>query len=148
MNEIAAPIDTPISFKITSSEMMNSLFIPSLAGMVYAMPGMETQIQAVMNEPGDYYGVSGNYSGEGYSHMNFRFKGMSDADFQSWVAAAQTSKQSLSKDTYVELREHSIDHPVTFYSGVDAGLYHRILNRCVDAGKTCMHEMMSHSGEH
>ena len=35
INELAAPIDTPIQFKITSSGIMNSFYVPALAGMIY-----------------------------------------------------------------------------------------------------------------
>src|SRR3546814_12690226 len=39
VNELAAPIDTPIKFHVTASSVMNSFFIPALAGQIYAMPG-------------------------------------------------------------------------------------------------------------
>src|SRR6201996_2105180 len=42
VNDLAAPVDVPITFKITASTVMNSFFIPSLAGQIYAMPGMQT----------------------------------------------------------------------------------------------------------
>src|SRR4051794_25639683 len=32
VNELAAPVDVPVSFKITSATVMNSFFIPALAG--------------------------------------------------------------------------------------------------------------------
>ena len=41
-----------IDFRITSSSVMNSFSIPALAGQIYAMPGMETTLYAVMNETG------------------------------------------------------------------------------------------------
>jgi cytochrome o ubiquinol oxidase subunit 2 len=46
VNELAAPVDMPINFKITSSSVMNSFYIPALAGQIYAMPGMETKLHA------------------------------------------------------------------------------------------------------
>ena len=58
---------------------MNSFYIPALAGQIYAMPGMETKLHAVMNAAGNYEGFSSNYSGAGFSHMRFRFHGVSDA---------------------------------------------------------------------
>src|SRR3546814_8034930 len=83
VNELAAPIDTPIKFHITASSVMNSFFIPALAGQIYAMPGMETQLHAVINKPGDYTGFSANYSGAGFSDMHFQFAGMSSNDFDA-----------------------------------------------------------------
>ena len=144
VNEVAAPVDQPIRFYITSPEMMNSLYIPSLAGMVYGMPGMQTQIQAVMNAPGSYYGVSGNYSGEGYSHMRFDFLGLSDGDFQQWVDKAKNTGDALSFDAYRDLAEPSVAVPVRRYADVAPELYHRILNLCVEPGKMCKDAMMAH----
>lgn len=54
VNEMAAPVDRPIQFRITSSSVMNSFFIPALAGQIYAMPGMQTTLHAVINHPGEY----------------------------------------------------------------------------------------------
>src|SRR5512140_2872752 len=56
VNEVAAPVDVPINFKITASSGMMSFFVPALAGQVYAMPGMQTQLNAVINRQGDYDG--------------------------------------------------------------------------------------------
>ena len=56
---------------------MNSFYIPALAGQIYAMPGMETKLHAVINQPGDYEGFSANYSGAGFSGMRFKFHGLS-----------------------------------------------------------------------
>jgi cytochrome o ubiquinol oxidase subunit 2 len=60
VNELAAPVDRPIVFKITSSSVWNTLYVPALAGMIYAMPGMETQLNAVINKEGKYAGMSGH----------------------------------------------------------------------------------------
>ena len=77
LNELAAPVDRPIDFRITSSSVMNSFYIPALAGQIYAMPGMETKLHAVINDPGTYTGFSANYSGAGFSGMRFAFYGQS-----------------------------------------------------------------------
>ncbi|MFX5562938.1 ubiquinol oxidase subunit II, partial [Acinetobacter baumannii] len=76
VNELAAPVDRPINFRITSSSVMNSFYIPALAGQIYAMPGMETKLHAVINEAGAYRGFSANYSGAGFSGMRFAFLGL------------------------------------------------------------------------
>ncbi len=107
VNELAAPVDRPIQFQTTSPELMNALYIPALAGMVYAMPGMQTLLHAVINEPGDYYGISGNYSGAGYSDMTFRFHGLSTAAFDHWVAEAKAAPERLDTASYQALAEKS-----------------------------------------
>jgi len=142
VNEMAAPVDRPIQFKITASSVMNSFYIPALAGQIYAMPGMETQLHAVINHPGDYEGFSANYSGAGFSHMRFRFHGLNDADFERWIARVKNSGQTLSRDAYLELEKPSEREPVRLYADVAPGLYQSILNLCVKPGTVCMSEMM------
>ena len=131
VNEVAAPLDVPINFQITAAAVMNSFFIPALAGQIYAMPGMQTQLKAVINKPGDYEGFSANYSGAGFSGMHFKFRGLSEADFQSWLQAAQTQEATLDKQSYLRLERPSEREPVRRYSRVANGLYDSILNQCV-----------------
>lgn len=142
VNEIAAPIDTPIEFKITGSTVMNSFYIPALAGQIYAMPGMQTKLHAVMNKEGVYEGFSSNYSGDGFSGMRFKFHGMSNEAFGQWVAQVKDKGSTLNRDTYLKLERPSSRVPVTYYASVENGLYDAILNLCVRPGSMCANEMM------
>ena len=143
VNELAAPVDRPIRFKITASAVMNSFFVPALAGQIYAMPGMETKLHAVINKAGVYEGFSANYSGHGFSGMHFKFHGLSEADFQRWVQTAKQGRTPLARDTYLQLERPSEREPVRRYATVAKGLYDAILNRCVEPGRMCMNEMMA-----
>ncbi len=143
VNEMAAPVDVPIRFKITSSSVMNSFFVPALAGMIYAMPGMETKLHAVINRPGIYDGFSANYSGEGFTDMRFKFRGMSASEFDGWVRAAKASGNPLDRPGYLALRKPSAREPVRSFAQVSPDLWGAIVNRCVEAGKPCLHEQMA-----
>jgi cytochrome o ubiquinol oxidase subunit 2 len=131
VNELAAPVDVPVTFKITASSVMNSFFIPSLAGQIYAMPGMETELHAVMNHPGHYDGFSANYSGSGFSDMRFKFHGLSAAEFQRWVESAKAGGVRLDRSGYLRLERPSENDPVRRYASVADGLYDSILARTV-----------------
>ncbi len=141
VNELAAPVDQPISFHITSSSVMNSFYIPALAGQIYAMPGMQTQLRAVINKTGKFEGFSANYSGAGFSGMRFAFLGVQPADFGKWIAAAKASGMTLDRAAYLQLKNPSENEPVRRYASVDATLFSAILNMCVEPGKMCMREM-------
>jgi cytochrome o ubiquinol oxidase subunit 2 len=143
VNELAAPVDRPIQFRITASTVMNSFYIPALAGQIYAMPGMETKLHAVINRAGVYDGFSANFSGDGFSHMRFKFHGLSDAGFQRWVDAYRASGEELTRSVYQQLEQPSAREPVRRYGRVDPKLYDAVVNRCVEAGKMCMGEMMA-----
>ncbi len=143
VNELAAPVDRPIRFHITSSSVMNSFYIPALAGQIYAMPGMETKLHAVINRPGEYEGFSANYSGDGFSHMRFAFHGLDQAGFDQWIAGVRQSGQALDRDRYLELEKPSEKVPAMHFASVDGMLWDAILNMCVEPGKMCMGEMMA-----
>jgi cytochrome o ubiquinol oxidase subunit 2 len=142
VNELAAPVDVPIRFKITASTVMNSFFIPALAGQIYAMPGMETTLNAVINKPGEFQGFSANYSGAGFSGMRFKFHGMSKADFDKWVQTAKAAG-GLNRAGYQQLEKPSQSDPVRRFGTVDSELFHAIVNRCVEPGQMCMDKMMA-----
>ncbi|MCQ2003338.1 ubiquinol oxidase subunit II [Rhizobium sp. NRK18] len=141
VNELAAPVDVPINFKITASSVMNSFYVPALAGQIYAMAGMETKLHAVINKAGEYEGFSANYSGAGFSHMRFKFHGLDQAGFDDWVAKVKASNDSLTRAAYLDLAKPSEKEPVRYYASTDAGLYDKILDMCADPSETCMSEM-------
>ena len=141
VNELAAPLNRPIDFKITASSVMNSFYIPALAGQIYAMPGMETRLNAVVNTAGSYQGISANYSGAGFSGMHFTFKGLADADFDNWIAGVKAASGTLDRTNYLSLERPSENEPVRLYASVDAQLYDAVLNMCVEAGKMCQGQM-------
>ncbi len=142
VNELAAPVDVPINFKITSTSVMNSFYIPALAGQVYAMPGMETKLHAVINHEGEYKGFSANYSGEGFSHMTFKFHGLTQQGFDDWIARVKTQGTALNRDAYLKLEKPSEKEPVRYYANADKDLYRAILNLCAEPGKMCVEDMM------
>jgi cytochrome o ubiquinol oxidase subunit 2 len=141
VNDLAAPVNQPIEFRITSSSVMNSFYVPALAGQIYAMPAMQTQLKAVINRPGVYEGFSANYSGAGFSGMRFTFRGLDDADFKSWVAEAKAQGTRLDRAAYLRLERPSENEPVRRYSTVDSTLFKAIVELCVEPSKMCMSEM-------
>src|SRR5690606_18750654 len=143
VNELAAPVDRPIHFKLTSSTVMNAFYVPALAGMIYTMPGMQTELNAVIGTEGEYEGFSSNYSGAGFSGMRFRFHALDESGFGEWVAKVRASGQELGRDGYLELEKPSEREPARHFASVDPTLYDAVLNRCVDPRRMCMHEMMA-----
>ncbi len=143
VNELAAPVDRPIEFKITSATVMNTFFVPALAGQIYAMAGMETKLNAVINHEGVYEGLSANYSGAGFSHMHFKFHALGDDGFKAWTAKVKQGGKPLDLDGYRQLEKPSEEVPVIYYSSVKPDLYDSILNLCTEPGKMCMSQMMA-----
>ncbi|MFL6710639.1 MAG: ubiquinol oxidase subunit II [Massilia sp.] len=147
VNELAAPIDTPVRFKITASNVMNSFYIPAMAGQIYAMPSMQTTLHGVMNKPGVYDGFSANYSGAGFSNMRFKFHAMDQAGFDAWVAKVKTGDAGLDRSAYLVLEKPTVKDAVRYYKTVETDLFDAVVNRCVEPGSVCMSQQM-HADEH
>jgi len=142
VNELAAPIDTPLRFSITASTVMNSFYVPALAGQIYAMPGMATTLHAVANKPGDYEGFSANYSGAGFSNMRFRFRALDAAGFRRWAAQVKAGGGTLDRGTYLRLERPSEKEPVRRFASIDPKLFDAVVNLCARPGQRCMADLM------
>ncbi len=142
VNEAATIVDRPVEFKLTSATVMNAFYVPEMAGMIYTMAGMETELNAVTNAPGVFKGFSANYSGNGFSHMNFDFHSVDEAGFDAWVAKVQASDVAFTEDVYSTLLNPSVDHKVEYFSGIEEGLWDKILNLCAGNNQLCTNDMM------
>ena len=142
VNELVAPVNRPIRFRLTSSSVMNTFYAPTLAGMIYTMPSMETKLHAVVNKTGNSWGVSANYSGAGFSGMRFTFYARSEKGFDDWVARVKAGGGSLTRADYLKLEKPSEKVPVTRYAAVDPGIFDAVVNQCVHPGTRCMSDMM------
>jgi cytochrome o ubiquinol oxidase subunit 2 len=122
VNELAMPVDRPVTFQITADAPMNSFWIPALGGQEYAMTGMTTVLNLMATKPGTYAGRSANYSGEGFAHMKFAARAMSQADFDAWILQAKQSSDVLSSDSFNALAQPSSPasdtEPVRYYGSV------------------------------
>lgn len=121
------PVDTPITFDITSDAPMNSFWLPQLGGQIYAMAGMTTHLNINATEKGDYAGSSANISGEGFSDMKFTARAVSKAEFDAWVTQTKKSPDTLSAQAYAELAKPSKNNPQTLYASSAKGLYDTIV---------------------
>ena len=138
VNELALPVNRQVRFELTSTNMMNTFYAPTLAGMIYTMPGMTSTLHAVLNRAGDSEGYSANYSGAGFSDMRFRLRGLDGGGFDRWVAQAKASGRGLSTADYLRLERPSEKVPAMLFAGVGPDLFGRIVARCVHPGTPCM----------
>ncbi|RAT46821.1 cytochrome ubiquinol oxidase subunit II [Lonsdalea populi] len=131
VNELAFPANVPVSFKITSNSVMNSLFIPRLGGQIYAMAGMQTKLHLIANEPGKYDGISGAYSGKGFSGMKFTAIATPNQQaFDQWVNTVRQSSHTLSNmGEFEKLALPSEYHPVEYFSQVQPDLFRQVITK-------------------
>ncbi len=89
VNELTVPAGVPVHFRLTSATVMNAFFVPQLGSMIATMDGMVTQLYLKADHPGDFYGESAQYSGDGFSDMHFVLHAVPADAFAQWVAGAR-----------------------------------------------------------
>src|SRR5215468_4607125 len=128
VNQLTVPVGTPISFELTSSGVMNSFFVPQLAGQIYTMAGMTTRLNLQADHIGTYRGMSSNYSGAGFSDMYFNVDAVPAERFPQWVAATQTTGPVLDAQSYSDLAKPSQAVTPFSYRAVAPGLFNGIVS--------------------
>ena|SRR3990167_3154534 len=139
INFVQIPINVPVRFYITADAPMNSLEIPQLAGQIYAMTGMRTKLNLMAQQPGDYYGLSTNFSGDGFSGMHFTVRASSEHDFNAWVNQLNHSANKLTMRVYTKLAKPSTNTHVEYFADPAKNLFNYVIMKYMGP----MH--MSHS---
>jgi cytochrome o ubiquinol oxidase subunit 2 len=126
VNELTVPAATPVEFVLTSATVMNSFFVPQLGSQIYTMPGMATRLNLMADQPGDYPGLSSQFSGDGFSDMRFILHAVRPGQFSSWLSGAQGAGPTLDTEAYARLAQSGHVAPAT-YRGVDPMLFQHIV---------------------
>lgn len=127
VNHLVVPAGTPVSFRLTSATVMNSLSIPRLGGQIYAMSGMTTKLNLMADQPGQYRGFSAHYSGRGFPGMVFKVDALRAGGFEQWAAKAGTGGPPLDGAHFAQLIKDSENVRPYTYHAVPAGLFDRIV---------------------
>lgn len=129
-NELVVPVHTRVNFRLTSTSVTNSFFIPQVVGQIYAMPGMRTKQSMVVQHKGDYHGFSAALSGGGFTWMHFKLKAVSEQDFQAWVSKA--SQNTTAQLTYADFAKFAkptinIGDKVQYFKDVQPDLLAQVI---------------------
>jgi cytochrome o ubiquinol oxidase subunit 2 len=126
VNQLVIPAGAPVHFSITSASVFNTFFIPQLGSMIYAMPGMTSQLNLQADHPSTLLGESAHFSGDGFSDMNFRVHSLPPSAFGAWVNERKASGPSLTAGTYAQLAVQSHNVKPFSYKAVEPGLFEKI----------------------
>ena len=103
VNYLVVPTGVPVHFRLTSTSVMNSFFIPELGSQIYTMPGMTTQLNLQADTPGAFPGISAQFSGPGFSDMLFTLHAESAGKFSTWVTQVHERGGVLDEATVTQL---------------------------------------------
>jgi cytochrome o ubiquinol oxidase subunit 2 len=145
VNQLVFPVNVPLSFRLTSGSVMTSFFIPQLGSQMYAMAGMQTQLNLIANDTGTFRGQNMEFSGKGYNEMHFEATAISQDQFRVWVKEAKKSPYKMDLTRYEEFSKPNIAYPVTSFSAVKPDLFNHIMNEFmggISASRSNMKKMV------
>ena len=126
LNRLVVPAGVPLRFRLTSTTVMNSFFVPQLGSQIYTMPNMVTRLNLQADKPGTYEGLSAQFSGDGFSDMRFDLVAMEPKAFEDWVGTMKTQGGVLDASTFAELVKPAKAEGVQTYAQVSEGLFDSI----------------------
>jgi cytochrome o ubiquinol oxidase subunit 2 len=139
VNQLVVPSGAPIEFFLTSATVMNSFFVPQLGSQIYTMPGMTTHLYLLADHPGDYPGISAQFSGDGFSDMRFVVHAVPAPEFDNWLSRARSAGPTLSFDAYAQLARATRNAAPQTYRSVDPMLFSHILQQAMPVAASAPH---------
>jgi len=107
-NEIHIPVGESVYLGLTASDVIHSLWVPSLAGKRDMIPGRVTGLTLRADKPGVYRGQCAEYCGEQHARMAFHVIALPRPEFDAWLArqaapavAADTTVLQRGRDAFL-----------------------------------------------
>jgi len=146
VNQLVVPVGTPVHFSITSASVFNAFFIPRLGSMIYAMPGMVSQLNLQADRPGNLWGTSAQFSGDGFSDMQFQVKSVAADEFERWASNTGNTGPTLDRAAYESLMRQTQRVPPSTYRAIDPQLFHAVATQKIAPGPGPQPESPAHAG--
>jgi cytochrome c oxidase subunit 2 len=99
-----APVNTTVTLKIYSSDVVHSWWVPKLGGKADAVPGHTNETWFRADEEGTYEGTCAELCGEGHADMRTRVVVLPADEYEAW-AEQQASDIKEAQDSLAEQRE-------------------------------------------
>jgi cytochrome o ubiquinol oxidase subunit 2 len=128
VNQVVVPTGMQIHFRLTSSGVMNSFFVPQLGSQIYTMAAMTSQVSLQADMAGNYPGLSAQFSGEGFADMRFAVHAVPPEAYEKWISKTEASGAVLDMDGYAALARPSKDVQPTTYKAVVPGLFDAVVS--------------------
>jgi cytochrome o ubiquinol oxidase subunit 2 len=130
-NKLFLPVGRKIDLQLTSAGVTNNFYILKIASQIYIMPGMRTERHFFFDRPGRYQGYSTEFSGPGFSWMNYPVHVVAARRFRQWVNKAKQSGQKLSYARFKKFARPTINvgHVSQLFNHVDPHLFNAVIQK-------------------
>ncbi|MFB6164395.1 MAG: cytochrome c oxidase subunit II [Haloarculaceae archaeon] len=84
---LVLPARRNVTFRLTSADVIHSLFVPGLGIKQDAFPGKYTEARTYVYEPGQYQAYCAELCGSGHSHMRADVYVVDQSTYRAWLDA-------------------------------------------------------------
>ncbi|MBC8171060.1 MAG: cytochrome c oxidase subunit II [Anaerolineae bacterium] len=88
-NEIYIPTGTQVELRLTSADVIHSLWVPALNGKTDLIPGQTNRMFLYTDQPGEYHGMCAELCGIQHARMHFYVVAQQPEDFEQWLVEQQ-----------------------------------------------------------
>lgn len=110
-NEIHIPVGTPVTFKLTSADVIHSFWVPNLAGKRDTLPGQINTFSLRADRPGIYRGQCAEFCGLQHARMALYVIAEPRNRYEAWLetqrrpaAEPRTETQRRGKEVFIAAR--------------------------------------------
>ena len=89
-NEIRIPVGQAVTLRLTTRDVIHSLWIPELSGKLDLLPKKENQLTLFAGETGEYLGECAEFCGTQHANMNLLVIAQTEEEFAAWLEHQQT----------------------------------------------------------
>ena len=86
-NELHIPVGEPVELRLTSADVIHSLWVPELHGKLDLLPETTNTLVLEADEPGIYGGECAEFCGLQHANMGFLVVAQPRDEFDAWLAA-------------------------------------------------------------
>jgi len=84
--EVVIPVDRPVKFVLTSTDVLHSFFVPSMRVKSDAVPGHYTYVAFTPVKTGSYHTFCTEYCGKDHSAMLATLRVVPQSEYEQWLA--------------------------------------------------------------
>ena len=128
VNRLVIPVGRPVHLSLTSGTVMQSLLIPQLAGQVYAMGGMRTQLYIAASRQGVFRGENTQYNGRGFQDQKVAVIATDASRYARWLAEIRATTPVLDGTALARLTRRSVETRPLAFSRVPPHLFDRVMS--------------------
>lgn len=106
-NEIVVPVNTTVRLLVTAADVLHSFAMPSFGIKVDAVPGRVNETWFKAEKEGLFYGQCSELCGKDHAYMPIGFRVVSQAQYDTWLAAAGSDLTSANKALMASIESHN-----------------------------------------